>query len=1241
MSQVRININGQEFCGYTDQTILDVAMENGIEIPTLCFSGELEVYASCGLCLVKVEGMPRLLRACATKIADGMVIETENEEIKKARKLALELMLSDHRGDCRAPCVLACPANCDAQGYAALVGNGQYREALKLVKEFMPLPASIGRVCPAPCEENCRRNLVEGPVAIRYYKRLIADMDLASDEPYMPEVAADTGEKVAVVGSGPAGLTAAFFLRRMGHAVTVFEALPELGGMLRYGIPEYRLPKKLLDAEIKLILDLGVEAKTNVQLGEDFTIDYLFKNGYDAVYLAIGAQHSRRMGVPGEDMPGVLGGTEFLRAVMLNEDVRIGNRVAVIGGGNTAMDAARTSKRLGAEQVMVVYRRAREQMPAQDIEVIEADEEGVEFYLLAAPVNIEGNGKAEKMVCQKMQLGEPDASGRRRPEPIPDAYFTLEVDNIIAAIGQDVGVENIKDEVGIDKWNTIDAKEETFLTTTPGVFAGGDAVTGPGIAIEAIAAGKRAAEVINNHLGGKVMPYRTDYSIIQDDLTEEHFADWEKIDKVKMPLVPPEIRVNNFREIELGLKPEDAFNDAERCLECGCFDAFECLLRAYATDYGVKPERIVGEKHDYEEEVHPFIVRDRNKCILCGLCVRTCTEIIGAEALGLVNRGFETYVSPSLDLPLQETTCVACGQCVAVCPTGALLENMPFRKPAPWELNETQTVCGYCGVGCSLQVETIADRIARVVPLPGPVNEGLLCKKGRFGFEYVNDAARITAPLIRENGVLKETTWNDALVHATKKAKSLKARFGGDSLAVFAGPRYTNEESYLIQKFARANLGTNNINSLSEPGNPLIDVLGIGASTNPYAEIASADFILAVGVDFNDYPVAGLKIKQAAEKGSELWLIDSKETKLKKYASSFFKLNETADATVFAALLLSAVQEGLVDEAFVEKYVENYELVGQKLKDAKMDDLLAGSGLSAEDVSALVKKYAGSKKSLLILGSKDLSPEAVQLLAGLSAVLGKVGMPRRGIINLRARCNSQGMLDMGVSPDYLPGYQNVGSEEVRNKFAQKWKAPVPSAAGKNVQQVLQAVESKEVKGVFVFGEDPDTETAEKLANADLLVVQDIFLTELASKADVVLPAATFAETTGSFTNSERRLQKLTAALEPAGGRENWQVLLELMEMMGYKQKIDRPADVWPEISNTVPLFEKLSSNLLDEAPYWPGSPLYSVEQLVSANGKINVVLPDKGKPAFVSVDTCDSVEKWFEKYLEEKGLQGK
>lgn len=1226
MSKIRVNINGRELKATVEQTILDVARENSIYIPTLCFSGELEVYASCGLCLVSVEGMPKLLRACATKVADGMVVATENDKIRLARKLALELILSDHRGDCRGPCVMACPANCDAQGYVALAANGQFREALALVKEFMPIPASIGRVCPAPCEENCRRRLVDSAISIRYLKRLVADLDLAGDDPYLPPVAPDTGHKIAVIGSGPAGLTAAYFLRRAGHAVTIYESLPEMGGMLRYGIPEYRLPKSILQAEIDQVLALGVEARVGVQLGEDFTIEYLFKSGFDAVYLAIGAQNSKRMGVPGEDLPGVMGGAEFLRDVMLNKEIVLGDRVAVIGGGNTAMDAARTARRLGAKAVAVVYRRSRDEMPAQAIEIEEAQEEGVEFHLLVAPVTIEGTGRVERMTCQRMRLGEPDASGRRRPEPIPGDIYTMELDTIIAAIGQDVDVNDIRGVVAVNQGNTIAAQEGTFLTNVPGVFAGGDAVTGPGIAIEAVAAGKRAAETIENYLYGRVAPFKVSYNIKKEGLNESDFTHLQKEEKARMPVTEPEVRARNFREIEQGISETEAISDALRCLECGCFDAFECKLRDFATTYKCQPERIVGEKHDFEIVRHPFIVRDQSKCILCGLCVRTCSEIIGAEALGLVNRGFAVYVSPSLDLPLEETSCISCGQCVAACPTGALVENMPFAKPAAWELETTQTTCGWCGVGCSLQIESVGDRIARIVPADGPVNNGLLCKRGRFGLPFTNEEERLSVPMVCGEKELVEADWEDALLYVAKKAKSVKARFGGESIAVFASPRYSNEELYLVQKFARAVLGTNNINSLSEPESLVRDVLGFEGSTNSYSEIDSADFILGVGVDF-DYPIAALKLKQAKAK---LWLVDGKEPKLGRYASKVLVAAANANAGFFGAFIALAFQKGLANPAFAEKYVANFAELADTFKNADAEALLSGSGISLDDADALVEGYAKAKAPLLVLGSGSLSAESAKLLLVFAALTGKLGLPRRGLLNLRRHCNSQGLSDMGVSPQALPGQVKVSDEAARVALARRWKATVPATAGLNTEQVLASVKNGKVKAVFVFGEDPPRDVVDILSGADLLVVQDLFFTSLAQAACAVLPAASFAEMDGSFTNSERRVQKVAAAVPPLSGLSNLEVIAALMAMMGYKQK-GAAADVFAEIAATVPGYEQVNPAV---GGFTFNAPLYSIDRL----SKLNFIVPLEGDPAFTGKDICQSLEYHFANYLAAAGL---
>jgi formate dehydrogenase major subunit len=413
MDVMRLNIDGKEVTARKGQTILDVARANDIEIPTLCYDERVKIYGACGLCVVESEGSPKLLRACATEAAPGMVILTDTPRLRASRKLTLEFLLSDHSGDCRPPCAKACPAHTDCQGYAGLIANGQYREALSLIKEKMPIPASIGLVCPHPCEEACRRQLVEEPVSIAGLKYFVGDWDLESGDPYMPEVKPPTGKKAAIVGSGPAGLTAAYFLAREGHEVAVYDAMPQPGGMLRYGIPQYRLPKELLDREIDLMAQLGIQFVNSVRVGTDVSLDYLRENN-DAVFLGIGAWQSSKMRVKGEDAPGVLGGIDFLREVAINGSVEIGERVAVVGGGNTAMDAVRTAIRLGAAEVFCLYRRTRAEMPAADIEIEEAEEEGAIFKFLVAPEEIiSENGLGGTRRLRTPQTG----SHRRRGDP--------------------------------------------------------------------------------------------------------------------------------------------------------------------------------------------------------------------------------------------------------------------------------------------------------------------------------------------------------------------------------------------------------------------------------------------------------------------------------------------------------------------------------------------------------------------------------------------------------------------------------------------------------------------------------------------------------------------------------------------------------------------------------------------------------------------------------------------------------
>ena len=715
---INLTINGKQITAPEGSTILEAARANGIDIPTLCYDKAVEIYGACGLCVVEAEGIPKLLRSCSAKCTEGMVVNTESDRVVQSRKIAMELLMSAHDGDCVAPCQLNCPARTDCQGYVGLIANGEYESAIKLIKNKIPLPASIGRVCPHPCEKACRRKNVEEPINIAQLKAFAADIDLNKDS-YMPDVMERSGKKVAIIGGGPAGLTAAYYLNIMGHDVTVYDMMEKMGGMLRYGIPQYRLPKEVLDKEIAIIEKSGVKLVNNVKLGKDFTIESL-KAENDAVIVAVGAWQSSSMRTPGEDLEGVYGGIDFLRAVIKGNAPAIGERVAICGGGNTAMDACRTAVRLGAKEVYVIYRRTRNEMPADQLEIDEAEEEGVIYKFLTNPLSFNGeNGKLKSVTLQIMELGEPDASGRRRPVPVEGKTEEIPLDSVILAIGQKLVQKDVS-ELTLNERGNIEADPDFFTTSIDGVFAIGDATNrGASIAIEAIGEADRCAKAVDAYLNGQSLDTRVPY-ISKRDESKIDYSDREKQARLTPKVLAPEVRNKNFDEVSLGFTEEEAKAEADRCLECGCREYYKCKLLNVAQRYDIDPSRFEGEMpQKYTRDANAFIERNTAKCILCGLCVRSCREVMDIHALGLMGRGFTTEPSPAFALPLDQTKCNNCGLCVQLCPTGALTERSVLSKQVPLDEQYTEEFIDIDGQKASVLVSRYNGKILRVIPNDG------------------------------------------------------------------------------------------------------------------------------------------------------------------------------------------------------------------------------------------------------------------------------------------------------------------------------------------------------------------------------------------------------------------------------------------------------------------------------------------------------------------------------------------
>ncbi|HAZ6581935.1 TPA: formate dehydrogenase subunit alpha [Enterococcus faecalis] len=693
-------------------------------------------------------------------------------------------------------------------------------------------------------------------------------------------------------------------------------------------------------------------------------------------------------------------------------------------------------------------------------------------------------------------------------------------------------------------------------------------------------------------------------------------------------------------------------NHKLECFSCG--KNGDCQLQQYALDYGIDATSFTEGKRmpcHQEDTSNPFFSYDPEKCIMCRRCVRVCQLRQGRDVLSIANRGFETKMMPSYGQPFDQSICESCGNCVSSCPTGALTakDTKEYRK---WETQKIPTTCPHCGTGCQMNLLVKNNRLVGVEPLDGPANKNLLCVKGKFAsYKFVGSGDRLTEPLIKRNGIFEPASWEEALTLVSSKFNEIKAENGPDALAGFSCSRATNEDNYVFQKMVRAAFGTNNVDNCdrvchSASVHGLAQTLGSGAMTNPIADITEdVDMILLVGSNPEEaHPVIGAQIRQAIQRGTQVVVVDPRKINLVKDSALHLQVQAGTNVAFANGMMHVILKEGLADRHFIEERTEGFSDLEKMVADYTPEKVAEICHIHPEDLIQAARMYAKAEKVPIIycLGVTEHSTgtEGVMSMSNLAMLVGKVGKPGCGVNPLRGQNNVQGACDMGCMPYDFPGYQKVNNPEVIDKFEKAWHVPLNRNTGLTSTKVLPAATAGNVKGLYIFGEDPivtDPDTGhvrQALESLDFLVVQELFMTETAAYADVVLPGISYAEKDGTFTNTERRVQRVRKAVEPRGqAREDYEIFCEVMTRMGYPCAYESAKEIMEEISAVTPSFGGINYERLEkESLQWPcrsltdpGTPIMHVGSFARGKGLFKAIpykqaqeLPDEEYPYLMS-----------------------